>query len=464
VSPFFPQNGGVKGIEEVAKRKPPVTHWHWRTLGHTMDFSLRPGESLVRYWEGQGRWRMSEAWESGGTLKIVREEPQGPKTGERVSANSSYGNGKWVYQPKLSSDYLDFEEGAYRTHNVELREADVTLASDGEGWVEWRMRSPYVIVGKPHDLLDPEDDEGAAVVELSGEGELSLSVSTDQGRTWGAAWLSSGGSADAAVDLTRWTAGHYEYHVRLDIRGEAGKSRLSSIRITTWTQVAPMSLPRLKAGTNRLRFVWGDRHGLATEAVSIGPFLGDAAQAKLWGVAVQGAYDPEDRTSRARGPVTLPVDAVAGTKIRWLHVGGSFNARRPAGKLTPDRILYSAPPDGPWQVVREVIPPAWNDHWYYNAEAEIALDEPTQRLWLRLEPATAANAIRVFAHCEPEGAVQEGPVMITHAYRINGEPQKMTFSIEEPRAYEVECLGEPENVYVEMAVPSRRKLAARAPG
>ncbi len=464
VSPFFPQNGGVKGIEEMAKRKPPVTHWHWRTLGHTMDFSLRPGESLVRYWEGQGRWRMSGAWESEGTLKILRDKPEGPKTGERVSASNSYGNGKWVYQPKLSSDYLDFDEGVYRTDNVELRKAGVALASDGEGWMEWRMRSPYVIVGKPRDLLDPTDDEGAVIVDLAGDGELSLSVSTDQGRSWEVVWSSSGGHTSAAVDLTRWTAGHYEYHVRLGIRGEAGTSRVSSVRITTWTQVAPMSLPRLKAGANRLQLVWGDRYGLAAEAGTIDPFLGDAGQAERWGVEVQGAYDPEDRTSRARGPVTLRVDALEGTSIRWLHVGGSFNARRPAGEPTPDRILYSTVPDGPWRVVRDVVPPAWNDHWYYNAEAEIVPDEPTQRLWVRLEPATAANAIRVHPHCEPEGAIQEGPVVITHAYRINGELQKTTLSFEDPTAYEVECLGEPENVYVEMAVPSRENAAARATG
>jgi hypothetical protein len=326
------------------------------------------------------------------------------------------------------------------------------------------MRSPYVIVGKPHDLLDPEDDEGAVVVDLSGAGELSLSVSTDQGRTWGAAWSSSGGSADATVDLTRWTGGHYEYHVRLGMRGEVGKSHLSSVRITTWTQVAPMGLPGLKAGVNRLQFVWGDRHELATEAATIDPFLGDATQAQRWGVEVEGAYDPESRTSRARGPVTLPVDALAGTKTRWLHIGVSFNARRPAGEPTPDRILYATAPDGLWRVVREAVPPAWNDHWYYNAEAQMVLDEPTQRLWLRLEPATAVNAIRVFPHCEPEGAVQEGPVVITHAYRINGEFQKTTLSFEEPSRYEVECFGEPENVYVEMAVPSRRKAAARPTG
>jgi hypothetical protein len=460
VSPFYPQNKGIKGIEELAKRKPPVTHWHWRTLGHTMDFSLRPGESLTRYWKGQDRWRMSEAWRSDGTLKIVKKQPAGPKTGERVSVNNTYGNAEWAYEPKLSPEYADFQQGVYRRNNVELEESGLTLESAGEAWAEWRVQTPYIIVGKPNDLLDPDDDEGAVIVTLSGEGALSLSVSTDQGRTWEQAWTSEGGTVDARVDLTRWTAGRYEYHLRLFLRGEPGASRLSSICITTWAQVAPMSLPRLKEGANRLQFAWGDRHGLAAEAAIVEPFLGDRGDAERWAVRVDGSYHPSDRTSRARGPVTVRVDALEGSKIRWLHIGGSFNTGRPRGRPEPDRILYSTAPEGLWRAIREAVPPPWNDHWYYNAEVDVLLDEPASRLWVRLEPASAVNAVRVYPHCEPEGASQEGPLLVTHAFRIAGELTGETRRLEGPGIYEIECPGEPENVYVKMMVPPRARASA----
>jgi hypothetical protein len=501
VSPFYPQNKGIKGIEELAKRKPPVTHWHWRTLGHSMDFSLRPGESLTRYWKGQGRWRMSEAWRNDGTLKIVKEEPAGPKTGDHVSANNTYGNAEWVYEPTLSSKYADFEEGVYRRSNIELDESGLTLGSAGEAWAEWRVQTPYIIVGQPNDLLDPDDDGGAVVAALAGQGALSLSVSTDQGRTWEQAWSSEGGTVDARVDLTDWTAGRYEYHLRLALRGEPGASRLTSICITTWAQLAPMSLPRLKEGANRLQFLWGDRHGLATEAAAVEPFLGDRsddqrADARVdgsqdpsrgasrvrgpvsgravtaerflgdrgdpvpWDLRVDGPYDPSDRTSRARGPVTLPVDALEGSKIRWLHIGGSFNTGRPRGRPEPDRILYSTAPEGPWRAIREAVPPPWNDHWYYNAEVDVLLDEPASRLWVRLEPASAVNAVRVYPHCEPEGASQEGPLLVTHAFRIAGELTGETRRLEGPGIYEIECPGEPENVYVKMMVPPRARASA----
>jgi hypothetical protein len=219
-----------------------------------------------------------------------------------------------------------------------------------------------------------------------------------------------------------------------------------------------MSLPRLKAGRNRLRLEWGDRHGLATEAMIVEPFLGDRRDAERWGVRVEGEYQPGDRTTRARGAVTMRVDPLEGTMVRWLHVGGSFNTRRPPGRSVPDRIAYATAPGGPWTTIREVVPPEWNDHWYYNAEADIVLDAPAERLWMRLEPATAVNAIRVYAHCEPEGAVQEGPLAVTHAYRIDGDLVKKTVSFDTPSAYEIDCSDEPENVYVKMAVPSRRRV------
>jgi len=192
VSPFYPQNGGIKGIQELAKRKPGVIHWHWRTLGHSMDFSLRPGESLTRYWQGQGRWRVSGAWQNQQSLKLLSRPPAGPKTARRISSNNSYGNGVWRYQPDLTSGYADFHEGVYRTRNVKQDGKGVTLAGAGTGWVEWRVRTPYIIVPDPKDLADPDDDEGAAVVRFSASGPVQVKVSIDGGRHWETALVREG--------------------------------------------------------------------------------------------------------------------------------------------------------------------------------------------------------------------------------------------------------------------------------
>ena len=457
VVPFYPQNGGIKGIQELSKHGPSVAHWHWRTLGHSMDFTLRPGESLTRYWQPQGRWRMIEGWDGEGTREWLQADPAGPKTAAGISANNSYGNGLWVYEPKLGPEYRDFEQGVCRQRNVKVTARGVTLAAAGRGWVEWRVRTPYVIAGRPNDLADPEDDSGAAVVEFAASGPVELSVSTDAGRHWTRVWSSPRAQAKQRVDLTRWVQGRYEYHVRFGMHGQPGAARLGSLKITTWTQLAPASLPRLKAGVNHLRYVSGDKHGWPTEAVAIEPELSDPADAKRWGVHVDGQYTPEDRTLRARGPVTLRVDALAGTKLRWLHVGASFNARRDGREQGLDRILYSLRPDGGWRVLREDAPPSWNEHWYYNAEAELVLERPVKSVWLKLEPATAANGLRIYLHCQPDSPPSSPPLTVTHAYRLEGRLVTKTFRLPRPRDYQITCEGEPENVCVRMAVPSQRR-------
>jgi hypothetical protein len=142
-------------------------------------------------------------------------------------------------------------------------------------------------------------------------------------------------------------------------------------------------------------------------------------------------------------------------RIRWLHVGASFNTRREADPGAPDRILYSLDPDAGWTLVREETPPDWDEHWYYNLEAELVLDSPAEEVWLRLEPATAANALRAYAHCAPDGEPEPQPVLVTHTYRVEGELTTRSFEFRGPASYQIECAGDPENVSVRMAVPSR---------
>lgn len=460
VSPFYPENGGVKGIAELSKRAPGVAHWHWRTLGHTMDFTLRPGEALTRYWKGQGRWRVDPSWTGEEQLRRLEEPPAGPKTSREISANNSYGNGKWVYQPKLSADYADFAEGVYRAQNVKLDARGLRVASTGKGWAEWRVRTPYIIAGKPNDLTDQRDDSDGVIAEFAAMGDVALRVSTDQGRHWEKAWSNPKAHGPQRVDLTKWAAGKYEYHVRFDLNG---KARLNSLRLTTWTQLAPAALPRLKQGVNHLTFTWGDRRGEATEMMAIEPEFSDPADMKRWGVQVEGEYDPTSVNQRAKGPVTLKVKALEGTKLRRLHIGGAFYTHRDRTSPVPDRILYSTNPAEGWRLLKQETPPEWVEHWYYNSEADLELDLPVKDLWIRLLPAVAANGLRIYAHClpcragAPNPAEQSSPVLVTHTYRAGGKQVSRTFRFTAPQSYEITCPLEPENVSVRMAAPSRRR-------
>jgi hypothetical protein len=284
--------------------------------------------------------------------------------------------------------------------------------------------------------------------------------------------------------LTKWVAGRYEYHLRFDLNGtwlrppkrgaaipvRQGRTqgprtaRLSSLRLTTWTQLAPAALPRLKQGVNHLTFTWGDRLGEATELLAMEPELCDPADAKRWGVTIEGEYDPTNVNQRAKGTVTLKVKALEGTKLRRLHLGGAFFTHRDRANPVPDRILYSTNPSEGWRLLKQETPPDWVQHWYYNLEADLELNHPMKELWVKLAPAVAANGIRVYAHCTPTragsqypAAEQSGPVLVTHTYRTGGKQLSRAFRFTEPRSYEITCPTEPENVSVKMAVPSRRR-------
>ncbi len=455
VSPFYPQNGGVEGIRALSQQGRPEAYWHWRTLGHTMDFVLRPGESLVRYWQPQGYWRVDPSWINEQQLDSLRQPPAGPKTSRQISVNNSYGNGKWTYQPVLAAGYGDFADGVYRRDNVKLYRNGLGLAAAGTGWAEWRVRTPYIIAGRPNDLANPNDDDGAAVAEFIAKGNVALRVSTDQGRTWQTVWSSPRASGPQRVDLTKWVVGKYEYDVRLDLTGTIWTARVASLSLTTWTQLAPASLPRLKAGTNELSFTWGDRNDEATEMLSIEPDFSDPADLKRWGVEVEGPYQPIGIPSRARGRVTLRVKALEGTKIHWLHIGGSFNAHHERVSR-PDRIIYSTRPSEGWRLLRAESPPKWTEHWYYNVEADLRLNLPVPEVWVRLDPAVAVNGLRVYAHCASDEAEQAGPIVVTHTFRAGGKQAEQSFRFTGPRRYQVHCVGEPENISIKMYVPSQR--------
>jgi hypothetical protein len=43
---------------------------------------------------------------------------------------------------------------------------------------------------------------------------------------------------------------------------------------------------------------------------------------------------------------------------------------------------------------------------------------------------------------------------IVHGFNINGQLQTKTTELDKPRDYTIECDYEPENIFIEMAVPS----------
>ena len=93
--------------------------------GHTMDFVLRRGETLTRWWKPQGgRWNVDQSHLTAPFPRnMFEKDPRGPKCkhGTPYTIHTS-GNGLFVYKPDLTNKSVDFTDGVYDSRNV--REID----------------------------------------------------------------------------------------------------------------------------------------------------------------------------------------------------------------------------------------------------------------------------------------------------------------------------------------------------
>ncbi|MFB3829620.1 MAG: transglutaminase domain-containing protein [Bryobacteraceae bacterium] len=165
---------------------------------HRMDFTLRPGESIEWRW-GQGT---RHHYAPDPTLFLIKDSKL-----SRWGANAwaTLRNGKWTYTPRLSQS----------------------------GTQTWKMRTPYVMVG--------------GNLKARAAGEVVFSWSAD-GETWTEA--ARGASVDVSLDAMFPSPGpaRYEYFLR------AEGARLESLAIENDLQMAPLAMPALSRGENRILY------------------------------------------------------------------------------------------------------------------------------------------------------------------------------------------------------------------
>ncbi|MEA1997102.1 MAG: hypothetical protein U9N45_05660 [Gemmatimonadota bacterium] len=78
VEPFYPLDNKKAMFESYARCK-LTPMYHYYKNGHTMDFELRPGESLTRFWQPQqgGRWHHPWPNPAGFNLKFLSRKFEG---------------------------------------------------------------------------------------------------------------------------------------------------------------------------------------------------------------------------------------------------------------------------------------------------------------------------------------------------------------------------------------------------
>ncbi len=174
-------------------------------LGHEMKFTLRPGEALVWGWENRSRAHGQDA--------PMRE-------GKKPLAN-----GWWKYEPRLTPERIAVD--AESANGLTITDGGVR----GEGTLVYRIRAPYVLVG--------------GKLQVAGEG-LTTDLSWD-----GEEWIELAGEDLDALFPPDGPA-RYEYLLRVRL---AAGGVLRSLRITNDLQMAPLCMPYLTLGENRIQYV-----------------------------------------------------------------------------------------------------------------------------------------------------------------------------------------------------------------
>ncbi len=224
-----------------------ISTWYDRTseARHTMAFSLRPGEELLRSRENRGKY-------------FATRFPDAPRR---------FGNGRFTFEPVIAGGI--FARGAESVRDLEARR-------DGDSWrlAPTRDDSAGVLVysfESPYPFVDAQAEIGA---RLDGEGAASLEFSeSDDG--WTPLWSSTGGGLVSTTvpigSSLRTRAGRpvWSYSLRLTLRAPAGSSAaVDRLRFTSDIQLAPHSLPDLRSGENTIRYM-DDTTGRRTVEVII---------------------------------------------------------------------------------------------------------------------------------------------------------------------------------------------------
>lgn len=455
IEPFFPNDPDKDRVYNIYKDSEVYNYYRWFEGGHSMDIVLRPGEALTRWWHPQGgRWHHLPRYNEVAWIKnLLLEPPVGMKPNHRHFSPWNHGNGLFEYAPNLTDASRDFERGALRAENAAAGPRGAELIRDGRAEILFDVNSPYVIVAKINDLEDESDDAGASVIRLETGLPAECSVSLDNGLTWSPLGETAPGAA-TEFDPTPLVKGRYGYWFKIAAEGSRGDVLLRSIRMETWTQVAPVSLPRLKKGSNRFAVERGDRHGMTTIPLAIQPNAGDPDDLRKYASAMPERYDPARHTERIKGDVTIRLADPLGRKIAWASVGGAFRTHQgEAARATDNRIAYALDGSDEFTEIHRSNVPEWVSHWRYNWDGEIHPETPAREIHVKYTGDPAVNTVRACLHLVPERPVSL-ELEVVHGFLIDGRPHTVKRVLNGPGEYAIHCEGEPDNRFIRMRTPS----------
>jgi hypothetical protein len=366
-----------------------------------MDFVLRPGERITRYYrpESESDFYLPYHFDGGKWQEFPSENAQyrirtrdGPRSQKDARV---WGTGRIEYRPPLWNPKAYYPE-ARKPYNDNMRipAAGTSTpllrreAAGLPGCASFELRSPWV-------LIDAKVSLNAA---LAGPQQLlEVDISTDEGRRWQTVGSRHGpfaGDWEVAPEPTARSAhgtltavaGRYSYLVRIRIsgRGPADSAEVSDVRITSRFQLNPRTLPELRPGRNELVYRPGaaefrreivpaverladfarEQRHLRCVTESGQSFLWPKAPGEGWVVFELKALDDADLAGFDAGARFLdlreglaPDKLTAEVRRTPFPPASGAAAPRPRAELS-----WSTSPEGPFRLLWAYDPdPAWKD-------------------------------------------------------------------------------------------------------
>ena len=206
---------GAEGASALFFFTGPRTGGRPQIGDHRMDVTLRPGEALLWEWADRGKYHG------------YRDRPK------RLC------NGRMYYEPEVST----FSRWAERSDGWVGDTRGLHLLCE-EACFEVAIRSPYVVVGGRVDLAFQSGPSDTVRVSVSRESEDWQSLCVPSG---------AGPSIDLDPAFPHDSPATYEYSIRVRVTSDAPDDfLLTGLAIETDVQMAPLSLPALEVGENRV--------------------------------------------------------------------------------------------------------------------------------------------------------------------------------------------------------------------
>lgn len=430
--------------------------------GHTMDFVLRPGEKMIRYFAP-----------TPANLSYVPHAFDGKDW--EVSPDIAHWNMKTTNGPRSEKDHR-----MWATGEIEYRPAgtgDAAILKHGSDTTyTFSMPSPYVII-------DANFSVQASLPSASDK--LVAETSVDGGRTWRQSAELSGPfngpwnvkPARVAGESGQFSAvsGSYGYLARFSLQGKK-KPSVQNFALTTVFQLNPRTLPTLTPGENVMEYKSGSsvRTELPVRDEKLNEYASRIKNASYDAQGGQGYFINKDSKP---AEVIFTLSASGGRDLSGFDVGGRFLDLRDGiapnkftaeiRKVTPwpanangsgtASISWSTGESGPWTTLWTYNPKlTWLDgqsipqvlRWPEVDRSVRDLPPGTKRVYVRYSfDGLAIDHFRL-ATIKPANPEASQHLVVTQIWKENGVEQKFQKDIlhaNDPHQYQISI---PQNAQV----------------